>query len=278
MVGQGVGYSSPMFSPAGSYRLLTFSGIEVFVHWSWFLAAYFLFQLTGGRGWGDLAAFGLVYGSLFGIVLLHEFGHALACRSVGGEAKHIVLWPLGGIAYVAPPARPGAVLWSIAAGPLVNVALTPIFYGLYWLLNGPIGSPPSTPLMGLLAVVAHINLGLLIFNMMPIYPLDGGQIVQSILWFFVGRAKSLKITAGWGLAVAGAAFFLALTGFSGFIPVSRVMLLLLSAYVAWQAWNGFRVAKVLAQVEAREDHTLSRAMRIAQGMTARPLDGDASRR
>ena len=63
----------------------------------------------------------------FLIVLLHEFGHALACRQVGGTANQIVLWPLGGVAYVNPPQRPGATLWSIAAGPLVNVALLPSF-------------------------------------------------------------------------------------------------------------------------------------------------------
>src|SRR6202021_4138448 len=68
------------------------------------------------------------YLALFAIVLLHEFGHALACRSVGGRADQIVLWPLGGVAYVDPPPRPGATLWSIAAGPLGNVARLPLLY------------------------------------------------------------------------------------------------------------------------------------------------------
>jgi Zn-dependent protease len=58
--------------------------------------------------------------------LFHEFGHALACRQVGGQADLIVLWPLGGVAYVSPPPRPGALLWRIAAGPLVNVLLVPV--------------------------------------------------------------------------------------------------------------------------------------------------------
>ena len=58
---------------------------------------------------------------------MHEFGHALACRQVGGKANQIMLWPLGGVAYVSPPQRPGAMLWSIAAGPLVNVVLVPVF-------------------------------------------------------------------------------------------------------------------------------------------------------
>jgi Zn-dependent protease len=68
----------------------------------------------------------LEYLALFSIVLMHEFGHALACRQVGGTADQILLWPFGGVAYVNPPQRPGAMLWSIAAGPLVNVALFPL--------------------------------------------------------------------------------------------------------------------------------------------------------
>ena len=89
-------------------------------------------------------------------MLLHEFGHALACRQVGGVANRIVLWPLGGIAYVNPPPRPGAVLWSIAAGPLVNVALVPITLGLYvW---SGMGGHDAGDLPGYLQAIYFINL------------------------------------------------------------------------------------------------------------------------
>lgn len=255
-----------MLSAQGSYRLFGFRGIDVFVHWSWFVAAYILYSYTGGRTTADLLSFLLIYGSLFGIIVLHEFGHALACRSVGGEAKHIVLWPLGGVAYVAPPARPGAVLWSIAAGPLVNVALVPVFYGLYAVSAG-------TPdwFQNYLFIMGSINIGLLIFNMMPIYPLDGGQIMQSILWFFMGRAKSLRITAGIGLVIGGFAFLTALLGVSQYVPIlnriSPIMLLLLSAFVAWQAWSGFRVARLMAEQEAHDREGLDKAMERARDMT-----------
>lgn len=240
-----------------------FRGIDVFVHWSWFVAAFLLFNWTGGK---DLVGFLAIYGSLFGIVVLHEFGHALACRSVGGEAKHIVLWPLGGVAFVAPPARPGAVLWSIAAGPLVNVALIPVFFGLYAVSGGF----PAW-VQNYLLIMGSINTALLVFNMMPIYPLDGGQIVQAILWFFMGRAKSLRITAGIGLAIGGFAFLAALLGVSQSVPilnyVSPFMLLLLSAFVAWQAWNGFRVARLMALQEAHERDGLDKALQRARDMT-----------
>src|SRR5690606_36179150 len=127
--------------------------------------------------------------------------HALACRSVGGRADHIILWPLGGIAFVQPPQRAGAVLWSIAAGPLVNVVLVPVIYGAMLLVDLFAGAAPAAVVQDAETFALYlfvINLGLLVFNILPIYPLDGGQILQAILWFFIGRVKSLTVTAGLG--------------------------------------------------------------------------------
>src|SRR5579871_4667289 len=112
----------------GSIHLFRFAGVDLFLHWSWFLVAAFEIGDRGSRyssiGWNVLE-----YLTLFAIVTIHEFGHALACRQVGGTANQIMLWPLGGVAFVQPPPRPGALLWSIVAGPLVNVALLPITIG-----------------------------------------------------------------------------------------------------------------------------------------------------
>src|ERR1700720_381954 len=110
----------------GVLRLFRFAGIDVFLHFSWFLVAA-IFMTDYMRRFQSPVWGVLEYVAIFVIVLIHEFGHALACRQVGGVANRIILWPLGGIAFVNPPRRPGAYLWSIAAGPLVNVALFPIF-------------------------------------------------------------------------------------------------------------------------------------------------------
>ena len=109
----------------GAIRIFRLFGIDVFLHWSWFLIVLFDIQ-TRKQEYNSYVWNALETLSLFGIVLVHEFGHALACRQVGGKANQIILWPLGGVAYVSPPQRPGAMLWSIAAGPLVNVILLPI--------------------------------------------------------------------------------------------------------------------------------------------------------
>src|SRR5437879_5298566 len=179
-------------SRQGSIRLFRFSEIDVFLHWSWFLLAFYEINARKGRyssiGWNVAE-----YLALFVIVTLHEFGHSLACRQVGGQADQIVLWPLGGVAYVAPPQRPGATLWSIAAGPLVNVVLVPLL-SLLALAAASWGWDVAMPdAYQLIRAVWKINLGLLIFNMLPIYPLDGGQILRSLLWFVFGRARSLMV-------------------------------------------------------------------------------------
>src|ERR1700674_410351 len=109
----------------GSIHLFRFAGIDLFLHWSWFLVAAFEIG-DRAKSYSSITWNALEYLALFLIVMMHEFGHALACRQTGGTANQIVLWPLGGVAYVNPPQRPGATLWSIAAGPLVNVALLPI--------------------------------------------------------------------------------------------------------------------------------------------------------
>src|SRR5438128_868220 len=114
----------------GGFRLFRLWGIDVFLHWTWIVVAYI--QITTRDSDYLHPAWKVAeYLTLFLIVLMHEFGHALACRSVGGRADRIMLWPLGGVAFVAPPPRPGAVLWSIVAGPLVNVILVPVTYALY---------------------------------------------------------------------------------------------------------------------------------------------------
>src|SRR5437667_12665273 len=187
----------------GSIHLFRIAGIDVFLHWSWFLVA--AFEISGRAGTYSSVSWNILeYLALFLIVMLHEFGHALACRQVGGRANQIVLWPLGGVAYVDPPPRPGATLWSIAAGPLVNVALFPIL-SILVKLSRPLGWADAMPNFDAwLYMVWKINLGLLILNILPFYPLAGAQILRSLLCFLMGAARSLIAATAIGLtALAG---------------------------------------------------------------------------
>ena len=229
---------------SGSFRLFRFAGIDVFLHWSWLLVAGFVVSNRQHAYSSPLWNL-FEYRSLFGIVLLHEFGHALACRQVGGHANTIVLWPLGGIAYVAPPQRPGAVLWSLVAGPLVNVVLAPIFFGALLVLDrsGAIAGRPD--LASWLWMVGVINLTLLIFNLLPIYPLDGGQILRSLLWFAIGPRRSMLVASGIGLVGVAA-----LIGFA--LWRRSIWIGLIAVYLGTSCWSAFKYAR-MPEREPRPD-------------------------
>src|SRR6266446_1810126 len=234
-------------SRQGSIRLFQFSGIDVFLHWSWFLVAVYEIQGRAGR-YSSITWNVLEYLALFLIVLLHEFGHSLACRQVGGKANQIVLWPLGGVAYVDPPPRPGATLWSIAAGPLVNVALLPVLWILLS-LSRSLGWPLTMPdLHALLRSVFYINLVLLVFNLLPIFPLDGGQILRSLLWFVLGRARSLMVATIIGFIGVAGLFFLAVQSVRAHQPNS-ILFLVLCVFVAFTCWRGFMLARALSRLD-----------------------------
>ena len=176
--------------PEGSIRLFQVAGITVYLHWFWFLLAYYQI-VERQRAYSSLGWNVAEYLVLFGIVLLHEFGHSLATRQVGGTADTILLWPLGGVAYVNPPPRPGAQLWSIAAGPLVNVVLIVPLTLLAVLKGVDLLGEATSDIGEFIRNLWWINTILIIFNILPIYPLDGGQILRSLLWFVVGPIRSL---------------------------------------------------------------------------------------
>lgn len=222
-------------SPQGSFRLFTLFGITAYLHWTWLIAGLIFFQISGQ----EPILFIAEYVGLFLIVLIHEFGHALACHSVKGKAEHIVLFPLGGVAYVQPPHRPGAVLWSVAAGPLVNVVLMPVFALAWMQWGGPMDMPPESILQAVIRHLTIVNLILLVFNILPIYPLDGGQIVQSILWFFVGYRKSLQFVATIGMVAA-----IGLIGVG--IYFGRVWTIIMAIFIFMQALKGYAHARMLA--------------------------------
>jgi Zn-dependent protease len=225
----------------GTIRLFQIFGITVFLHWSWFIVA--IYEIDRPAHYSSVMWSVFEYLALFGIVLLHEFGHALACRSVGGTADQIVLWPLGGVAYVNPPVRPGATLWSIVAGPLVNVALIPVLGGLAVYSSLSTGDTAASDFSLLVRELNIINLVLLVFNVLPIYPLDGGKILRSLLWFFIGRARSLMVTVIVGFIGVVGLGVLAVLAQSPWLAV-------LVVFAAMQCFSGYKQAQALKRLEA----------------------------
>jgi Zn-dependent protease len=225
----------------GAFKIFSLAGISVYVHWSWFLIAAYSIQYRTHE-YSSMVWNAAEYLSLFLIVLMHEFGHQLACRQVGGQTHDIVLWPLGGVAYVSPPQRPGAQLWSIAAGPLVNV-------GLVWVLSvlvsasSHLGWYDTHPdAYDFCHNIWKINLVLLIFNLMPVYPLDGGQILRSLLWYVFGRANSLLVASIIG--------FIGVAGLIALAVVEQSFWLgIMAAFILINCWGGLKYALALGRID-----------------------------
>jgi len=156
---------------------------------------------------------------------------------------------MGGVAYVSPPQRPGAQLWSIVAGPLVNVVLAPVLAALLFLAYELGWSETNPNLYTLISCVLQIDIGLLVFNLLPIYPMDGGQILRSLLWFFCGRANSLLVASiigfigiGGLLLLAGVVLFKIKDMFDG------VWLAAIAFVIALNCWGGLRQSLALARL------------------------------
>jgi Zn-dependent protease len=225
----------------GSLLLFRVLGTDVFVHWSWFLVAWFRVS-NPVMQYSSLAWNALEYVLIFALVILHEFGHVLACRQTGGLADRVVIWPLGGLAFVHPPARPAALLWSVAAGPLVNVVFVPVSVGLV-LLGQSAGWQQAAPdVMNLINALAIFNGVMLVFNLLPLYPLDGGQISQALLWFLIGRGPSLMVVSVLGLIAGVGLIALALWAQSWGLAV-------MMAFLAFGSLAGLGQARRLMQLK-----------------------------
>lgn len=231
----------------GAFKLFHIAGITVRLHWTWFLLAYY--RINGNTGYHSQNWSVAEYLAIFLIVLLHEFGHALACRQTGGTANEIILWPLGGVAYVSPPPRAGAYLWSIAAGPLVNVLLLPVFFGFHYLVSDGVIGPVSRDMLHFSYMILLINTGLLCFNLLPVYPLDGGQIVRALLWFLIGPIRSLLVSSVIGIVSVIALFIYVVTANLGWWPMILCLFILLRCVAGFKQARA--MARALAQAQAQ---------------------------
>ncbi len=220
-----------------TFTLFHVRGIRISVDWSWFLFLFFVILFTS-RTYADLldepstATTPFLLGVLtaagfFGSIVLHELGHAFAAVRNGIGISGIQLWIFGGMARMDREAdSPGTELKVALAGPLVTLAIFLV------LTLGGIAAAGSSKfedavllnrgadVSGLLAVVAwlaFINLLLLVFNMLPAFPMDGGRVARAIAWWKTGdRTAATRFAANLGrifgyLFIAGG-LYLILTG------------------------------------------------------------------
>lgn len=175
------------------------AGIDISIHWTLLLlSAFHAFgAIREGLPWWWLPLLLLVPPVS---VLLHEFGHAGAARLAGGSCERIVLWMLGGAAMCSAPPRAWPQFAVAAAGPLVSLLLAGAALlgatALAGHLVTDLGSAYHAAGVpgALLAFVFVTNLWLLLFNLLPCYPLDGGRMARAALWPVAGRRRAVRWT------------------------------------------------------------------------------------
>jgi Zn-dependent protease len=188
-----------------SLKIACIAGIEVRLHFTFllFLAwiAFSYYAIAGLAG----AIQGVVFIlAIFGCVLLHELGHALAARTFGIRTPDITLFPIGGVARLQRmPDKPWQELVVAVAGPMVNVVIA---VGLIFVLGRHAAlqhlqsiEDPSVEVLGKLA---SVNIGLVLFNLIPAFPMDGGRILRALLAMVIDYARATQIAAWIGRAFA----------------------------------------------------------------------------
>lgn len=163
-----------------------------------FLAAIFLLRALAGGGSANLYRMAALVGVYAISVLLHELGHALAARRAGLRVRGILLHPLGGMAWmVGTPSKPVAEIAIALAGPAVSLCLAALAWLVCWQsdisASQAIYGRDSQPLMALIAGIFFINLSLALFNLLPIFPLDGGRIFIAIAESLLGRQAAVAL-------------------------------------------------------------------------------------
>jgi Zn-dependent protease len=226
--------------PAGGFTLFRVRGIRIAVDFSWFIVLFLIiFWLTGfyqdvlDAPDGDSTPYVLAVASallFFASILLHELGHAFAGRLFNAQVSYIELTGIGGVAHFEHSLPRSAFARSVIslAGPAVNLGL---WLGLDWLAAAAAGSGNvmvSLPLM----VLASANFVLMLFNLLPAYPLDGGHTLDAWLGALLGPVWSVRIVAGLGLVVAvGLALYALPTG---------IFLLLVALFLAQANWQALQ--------------------------------------
>lgn len=219
-----------------AWRLVTIRGIDIKVHVTFIFALIWGAVLWGQGGLGGWLYGALLTTALFGVVLLHELGHALAAQRYKIAVQDIVLLPIGGVARLTRmPERPSQELVVALAGPAVNLALILLLapavaagMGLQAMNGAAFAFPALTQpgWLNLAAFLLTINVSLLLFNMLPAFPMDGGRVLRAGLALRLpyGKATDIAVVVGRAFAIVFAALgllsgnlFLALIGMFVFI-------------------------------------------------------------
>ncbi len=189
-----------------SWKIGRFSGIDLKIHATFAIIIVWVIynhMITGDslRTTIESLIFVLI---IFTCVILHEFGHALTAKKYGIKTLDIILLPIGGVARLERmPEDPKQELWVALAGPAVNVLIAFIIFLILFLTGSPIPLVNIEIFTGsFLAKLMALNIILVVFNMLPAFPMDGGRVLRALLALRMEYAKSTKIASKIGKAMA----------------------------------------------------------------------------
>ncbi|EWY36123.1 protease [Skermanella stibiiresistens SB22] len=213
----------------------TVKGTVIRIHVTFLLFLIWIGGMHYAQGGAPAALEGVVFiVLLFACVLLHEFGHVFAARRYGVRTPDITLLPIGGVARLERiPEKPSQELVIALAGPAVNVVIAALLYAALAAGGFNPGLTPGSPLgggseiqnpaVGMLERLAWVNVFLVVFNLIPAFPMDGGRVLRALLAQRMGYGRGTAVAATIG---QGVAFALGLLGLFG-----NPMLLFIALFV-----------------------------------------------
>lgn len=245
-----------------SLSLGTYAGIPVKLHWSFALMLVWIPFL----GWSEgMDAYGILTFSffaifLFGFVVLHEYGHALAARRYGIQTKDIILSPIGGIARLSKmPEKPLQELFVAIAGPLVNVALAILIGTIIYLKDGQFLPSAEQPQLvfndwnNMLPMFFLINIVLVLFNMLPAFPMDGGRVLRALLSIPFHRLKATKIASIVGQTIAALFILYGLYQMEFVLPLIGIFVFVTARYEYKNLKERYRIEEATVEMLIDED-------------------------
>ncbi len=239
-------------------------GIDVYLHITFLILLAFIGLSQGIAAGSAGAAIGgvLFFAGLFVCVLLHEYGHALAARRYGIATHDITLLPIGGVARLERmPDKPWQEFVVALAGPAVNVVIAGgLLAGLFLRNSWQLPSELSVTSGGFIERMLVANVFLVVFNLLPAFPMDGGRVLRSLLAMRMeyARATSIAAAIGKGMAV--------IFGFAGLF--GNPMLLLIALFV----WIGATQEAAAAQMKSSFAGAAVRDAMLTDFRTLSPRD------
>lgn len=233
-----------------SITLFRVGETQVRLHPTFFLLLAVVALTEALQGGTAAALYGVVFVSiLFLCVVLHEFGHVFAARRYGIKTPDVTLWPFGGVASMeSMPEKPGQEIIVALAGPAVNVVIAvglTVILGVRFDLSQVAQFELAQSTM--LAQVAAANIALVVFNLIPAFPMDGGRVLRALLAIRMGLARATQVAAtiGQGIAVV--------LGVLGLFGNPMLIIIAIFIFLAASGEAGFVQARVVARAHVARD-------------------------